>query len=133
MIQGMTLQQLAQELDRRAAAKRDFVADTREIGFLAAAGAQAALVIGGDPQKTFHVTDHTHGQIAEKAGIPKKYYDRMRQEAPELLERNVRYWFGHQPERRMVRTLDGNARGWCYISVDLLILNVDTELEAIDE
>jgi hypothetical protein len=34
----------------------------------------------------------------------------MRSEAPGLLSINVNEWFRREPERRMIRTLDGNAR-----------------------
>ena len=55
------------------------------------------------------VNDIAHGQIAEHTGIPQKYYDRMREKAPELLATNVDAWFKKYPETRMVRMLDGRA------------------------
>lgn len=58
------------------------------------------------------VTDHAHGQIAQRLDIPAKYYNRMRSEAPALLAANVNNWFQEQPERRMIRTLDGKARAF---------------------
>lgn len=39
-------------------------------------------------------------------------YNRMRSAAPELLAANVNEWFQSQPERRMIRTLDGKARAF---------------------
>jgi hypothetical protein len=36
----------------------------------------------------------------------------MRSEQPELLATNVNTWFTSQPERRMIRTLDGQARAF---------------------
>ena len=50
-------------------------------------------------------TDWAHTQLAEKLGIPKSYYDRMRVEQPELLARNVNVWLG------VVQTLN-LVRGW---------------------
>ena len=102
---GMNLVELAQEIMRRAESKRDFVAETSDLVF-----ENNALAIGN--AGAFPLTDHAHGQIAERVGIPKRYYDRMKAEAPALLADNVNHWFRKQPERRMVRTLDGKARAF---------------------
>ena len=57
-----------------------------------------------------------HGQLADKLGIPKKYYDRMQAEAPALLSENINCWLGcakdtkGKPSRYMVRTMDTSAR-----------------------
>lgn len=105
MKQGKTLTQLAQEIERRNASKLDFIADTRALNF------DAKNIQIGDKGR-YAITDHTHGQIAARLNIPKKYYDRMQTDAPALLINNVRHWFDAQPERRMIRTLDGNARAF---------------------
>jgi hypothetical protein len=60
-------------------------------------------------------------QIGERTGIPAKYLGRMQGEAPKLLAANVNHWFKEAPERRMVRTLDGNIRAFLsdrYMRVD---------------
>ena len=106
---GMTLVELAQELTRRAAVKRDFVVATPELGF-AADDRSARLMIPGAGD--FGLTDHAHSQLADRLMIPKRYYDRLREEAPALLTTNVLHWFRESPERRMVRTLDGTARAF---------------------
>lgn len=102
---GMNLVELAQAIMRHAEAKRDFVVDTSELVF-----ENGGLAIGN--AGAFPLTDHTHGQIADRVGIPKRYYDRMKAEAPALLADNVNHWFREQPERRMIRTLDANARAF---------------------
>jgi hypothetical protein len=107
MKQGRTIQDLAQELMRQQSTKRDVVADTRLLTM--AEGGDLLRVAG---QGDFSVSAHTHGQIAQRLDIPKKYYDRMRSEAPALLEQNVNQWFQTKPEKRMVRTLDGVARAF---------------------
>ena len=105
---GKSLIELATELQRRATAKVDYLADTREVGFVAATG-KAALVVN---HQGYETTAVANDQIAERTGIPIKYFDRMLENAPALLEANVRHWFAEQPERRMVRTLDGKARAF---------------------
>lgn len=109
---GRTLTEFAKELERQQESKRDFVADTRQLRMsadLEHAG-QFGLEVNGHGQ--FDVTDNTHRQIAQRVGIPQKYYDRMRAEAPQLLTGNVQHWFHANAERRMVRTLDGRARAF---------------------
>ena len=102
---GMNLVELATEIMRRAEAKRDFVAETSDLVF-------GENSLGISKAGCFQLTDHAHGQIADRVGIPKKYYDRMKVEAPALLAGNVNYWFKETPEHRMIRTLDGQARAF---------------------
>ncbi len=109
MKQGRTLVDLAAEIERQREAKADFVADTRKLKMVVN-GHGPRLEIEGHGD--YGVTEHAHRQIGERIGIPAKYYDRMLTEAPGLLERNVNHWFETDPERRMVRTLDGDARAF---------------------
>jgi hypothetical protein len=108
MKQGKTLTELAAEIERQAKSKADYVADTRQM--VLHSNGTSKLAVGN--QGEFEVTEHTHRQIAEFADVPKAYYDRLRKDAPELLDRNVNHWFAEAPKRRMVRTLDGNARAF---------------------
>lgn len=117
MKSGKTLQEMAVELERQQKAKRDFVAPTSQLEIKVendkteiGGGADYKLRVNG--QGLFDVANLGHEQIAGRVGIPQKYYDRMRVELPHLLARNVNTWFVHQPEKRMVRTLDGNVRAF---------------------
>lgn len=106
MKEGKTLNQVADELSRQRNNMRDFVAPTEQL----------AMTGGGELQISdkgfFPITDHAHSQIASHLKIPKGYYDRLKEE-PELLDRNVNHWFAkREGEKRMVRTLDGNARAF---------------------
>jgi hypothetical protein len=42
--------------------------------------------------------------------IPAKYYNKMKEQAPDLLANNINRWFRQYPAVRMVRTLDNTAR-----------------------
>jgi DNA-binding phage protein len=106
---GKSLSQLAAEIERQAEGKRDYVADTRTLHMTDES--QLAIEVN-DSQVTLDVTSHAHRQIADRVGIPTKYYDRIATNTPQLLAANVNTWFNHKPERRMVRTLDGNARAF---------------------
>ncbi len=107
MKNGRTLQELAAELTRQQESKKDFVADTSALALMPNG---SELQVNGHGE--FPLTEIAHDQIGDRVGIPAKYYDRMRAESPELLAANVNHWFGAKPERRMIRTLDGEARAF---------------------
>jgi len=132
MKQGKTIQNFAQEVIRQANGRKDFLADTPAMAM--ASDLSLALGIGSNPQ-VFDVTDYCHGQIASRLKIPKTYYDRMKNESPKLLTENVNHWFKNNPEKRMVRTLDGNARAFLsdrYRTLDNLDL-MKTTLPVLQE
>jgi hypothetical protein len=103
------LQELAAELERRAAAKRDLIVPTPKLQF--AIGADG-LQLEVDGQEELAVNDLAHRQIGEHAGIPAVYYDKMRKEAPDLLADNVNRWFRDEPANRLVRTMEGTVRAF---------------------
>ncbi len=52
-----------------------------------------------------------HNQLAEKLGIPQKYYDRMLKEEPFLLRENTNVWLGKNlTGKYLVRTTAGQVR-----------------------
>lgn len=117
MKQGKSLQDLAKEITRQNDTKKDFLASTENV--------TASLVNYSDrPEITderrlkidghgdFTITRNCHDQISNRLGITRNYYDRILEEAPELWEENLNYWFARKSERRMVRTLDGRARAF---------------------
>jgi hypothetical protein len=106
---GKTLSELAIEIERRASAKSDLVASTKNME-MQAVGNEPFLVVGG--HRDFKINNIAHNQIGAHAEIPSKYYDRMRQQAPDLLATNVNRWFERFPAPRMVRTLDKVARAF---------------------
>jgi hypothetical protein len=132
MKSGKSIVQLATEVQRRAGAKHDYVARTEAIKVETTLEEQAAddfdRLVKGEPapKRDFHrllqlnvggnrfnVNEITHDQIGGYLQIPAAYYDRMRQEQPELLATNINTWLASQVgQKRMVRTLDGNARAF---------------------
>jgi hypothetical protein len=110
---GKSLQELAQELDRQAKAKRDFIAPQGDLmmNWDEKENAKHGLKIDG--HGTFPLNELGHEQLAGRLKIPQQYYDRMRNTAPGLLTDNVNAWLLRDPkEKRMVRTLDGNVRSF---------------------
>ena len=117
-----TLQDLAGELVRLQATKRDDVVDTRRMSFATTEGESFLTFDSSDPRDDGTaggpVNDYAHGQLADHLDVPKRYYDRLRVQAPGLLDQNVLHWL-HNPVRRdgkpapatrMVRMLDGRVR-----------------------
>jgi len=107
------LQELAIELDRQRATKRDYVADTRATRVLLKEREGSDIpvpVFEVREQGEFPMRDHFHTQLATAMKIPRPYYEKMRAEAPALLAGNVNHWLQESPLRRMVRTLEGDAR-----------------------
>lgn len=106
---GRSLVQLAEEIQRQAGAKHDYVAKAEAIAFELVKD-ELKLKVGAE---RFGLNEITHDQIGQYLQIPAAYYDRCRQENPELLATNVNTWLGRASgQKRMVRTLDGNARAF---------------------
>jgi hypothetical protein len=110
MKQGRSLTELAQEIERQAQTKQDLVADTRSLEVDSSEGVKLAVKNGSISY--YDVNQNAHKQIAERVGIPQKYYQRMLADQPELLAKNVNTWFNANPERRLVRLLDGKVRAF---------------------
>lgn len=111
---GKTLVELAQEISRQSALKRDFVAPTNELVFLTGPESGTSELVLPQGKGEFTVTDLAHRQIAHHLGIPGQYYDRIRgdQALRPLFDRTVNDHFRAHPTGRMVRTLDGSARAF---------------------
>lgn len=110
----MDLAQLLVELQRRRETKLDYLVNTGTIDVAVAdqgSSKSVALVVPtSQGVVTLAANSLAHAQLAEHAGIPKPYYDRLLAEEPELLAENVNKWLHKYPENRMIRTLDGTAR-----------------------
>lgn len=110
---GKTLQELAAELDRQQNAKFDFVAPTKSLRFETADNGESYVSAKiGNQEETFPVGTIAHDQLATHLDIPRKYYDRLRTNAPKLLDENVNHWLRSGGDRRMVRTLDKRIRAF---------------------
>jgi len=117
---GKTLVELAQEIQRQAGAKADYVAPVHALSL--AADGRTTLDVEDHGQ--YEITANTHRQISSHLGIPADYYDRLQAGVNELrdpyhpsrslFESTVNAMLQARParERRLVRTLDGSARAF---------------------
>ena len=113
MKQGIkSIEELYQNLEEQRENRKDIIADTRSLVVSSTEGITTLSVSTGDDILSYIVSDVSHRQIAERLNIPFKYYDRMRADYPELLDRNINGWLQKNPEKRMLRTLDGKLRAF---------------------
>ncbi len=104
---GKQLDELAKELKRQNDNKRDFLAPACQ---MLVKTSDAGTTLDLDLCGTFPVRESAHAQLAELVEIPKVYYDRLRKHARNLFDYNVNHWLYCDVSRRMIRTLDGEAR-----------------------
>jgi len=136
----LQLAELVTELERQNGAKYDIVVPTSALcatSFGAPGHSEMDIVIqGGTEQRgAYGLTEWAHVQLADKLGIPKRYYDRIRGAGFHgLLAENVNAWI-NEKERRLVRVMDGRIRAFLsdkYKLMDNLPLLVAT-LEYLKE
>ena len=144
MMQGRTLPDLAAELARQAERKRDFLAPARLLT-VRSNGTTHLLA-----QEPFAVGEIAHGQLAEYLGVPKGFYDRLRNAAADLtvpvppgigeaapMDRPLfdvivnRLLAGKGDDARLVRTLDGSARAFLSDSFSTDLDNFDVFCAAV--
>jgi len=108
---GRTLTSLAEELERQLSSKKDLIVPASFMRHSTDETGSTRIAIDGAAEPLdFGVTPLARRQLAEKLKIPYAYFDRMRTDQPQLLDRNVNTWLQIDDSRRMVRTLDGSVR-----------------------
>ena len=112
MKSGRSLVELAKELERQLGTKRDLLVPLPCTQVRTSAEGACTLEVeepGGIGR--YGITALARRQLAEKLKIPYAYFERMRAEQPELLDRNVNAWLPREEgERQLLRTLDGQVR-----------------------
>ena len=102
---------LAQELERQLATKRDLVVPSSLLQCRTDEGGDLKMIIDTNGcDGVYGITNLARRQLADKLKIPFTYFERMRTEQPSLLDRNVNTWLQIDNESRMIRTLDGQVR-----------------------
>lgn len=104
--QFSSLMDFAQEIERRESSKADYLAPGKKMLF----SADSRIgILGDEEHDMMKVTEYAEGQLSDRLGIPRRYYQRMKTAAPELLKENVDRWLPDQ-EKMLIRTLDGTVR-----------------------
>jgi hypothetical protein len=111
MKKGKSIVALAEELERLQESKRDFVAPTQKLEVVLDKEGRPVLAgLTKGKGETMSIRHTAHRQIAQRLGIHGSYYDRMLEDAPDLLATNINHWFHKEPARRMFRTIEGGVR-----------------------
>ena len=108
MKKGRSLEEVLREIEEFSNTKEDYIINTQGVRFECDEGFALRL----PDNNAYGITEIAHGQIAGALNIPNRYYDRMRTMAPDLLANNVNHWFQNNPQKRMIRTLKGDARAF---------------------
>ena len=115
MKSGVTLQQMMTEVKRQSESKEDYLIAPNRLR-MESYGKEMFLHLSDDSGteliEPMTITGIAHRQIGTHLRIPAAYYDRMREERPDLLAYNANTWFKQENSQRMLRTLDGSARAY---------------------
>jgi len=101
----MKMEEFLAEVTRRENAKQDFLVGSKAM-FMDEDDDHMEITKSGK----FGINQVAHSQIAEKLGIPKKFYDEIAVKAPGLRAYNVNALLAKDSSKRLVRTLDGDVR-----------------------
>ena len=111
---GLSLQELALEINQQNAAKVDYLVNTESMEF-GTEGTQVYLQLFDNeniPLEPLTVNSIAHQQLGTFTEIPAAYYNKMLTEHPSLLVQNLNEWIHRKADQRMVRTLYGTARAF---------------------
>jgi hypothetical protein len=104
MASTLTYDAMLAEIVHQDQLKVDLLADTRKMSASVEDGHVLVSVDRPDGSaQTFALNGHALGQISSDLEIPKRYFDRMKTSAPDLLVANVNHWLTHEPNKRMLR------------------------------
>lgn len=105
------LDELINELERQKTNRYDIVVPSENLIAIKEGNTVWLDVPQPDGTTKRHgITDWAHSQISDKTQIPKRYYDRMKDEGKlDLLADNINTWLPKK-EKRLVRILDNNVR-----------------------
>ena len=115
MKSGISLVEMAKEIQRQAELKADYMMDTRSLRlepFGSDLYLNAYTPSGEMAVEPLEINAIAHRQIGTHLKIPAAYYDKMLTQHPQLLSENVNAWFEREPAVRLVRTIGGTARAF---------------------
>lgn len=115
MKKGITINELAVEISRQKEAMADYIIEPSKLFMDTSEDAPKLRVFDSEGKDRINPLDigiYAHRQIASYLNIPQAYYDLMMDKNPDLLGVNVNDWLYRTDDRRMLRTLDGEARAF---------------------
>lgn len=115
--EGKTLQDFARELDRTEKLKKDFNVPINLLRAEVTEQNKVAIAFDSNSQHQYSLSNWAGSQVSQFLDIPRRYYKKLNDENPELLAKNINHGFEKidrttDAKSRLVRTLDGNVRGF---------------------
>lgn len=104
---------LVKELQRQSTERKDYVVPASSIKAVVDDGmVKLAMQMDGPSvaPTLYEPTKVAHGNLQYRLGINKTYYERMGDEATDLLCTNINYWTERDSRNLLVRTLDNKVR-----------------------
>ena len=105
----MRLESLMKELERQKPLKWDEKLNSSQIRMVVAENEPRFQIRTAEP---LSINNSCHTQIAEKLEIPVKYYNRMKEETPELLTQNVNTWLERNGKDYFIRGMADSVRAF---------------------
>lgn len=116
---GMSLQELAVELDRQSNAKMDYMASSKQVSVVPIGKGRAHMTLEGI-ENDYAIDQNTHNQLGTFLEIPNKFYHKILNEHQDIYADTVNRLLERNDKVRMVRTLDGRARAFLSNSYKLV-------------
>lgn len=120
MATTLNYEQMLRSIVEQDERKLDLVSDTRNVNVDMLDNRLHLTVDRPGGVAVVKPNEHALGQIATDLGIPRRYFDRMHEAAPELLKRNFDHWLTSEPNRRLIRAFkpgdDGVGAGRAWLS-----------------
>lgn len=102
-----TLEQIVTVLEEQDKVKKDYLSHPTHLHFVDG----NLVMLHAGQEVTFAPTSVFHGQVSEKLGIPKTYYDKMKGKALKLLDENVNHWLKEEGKNLLIRTFTREEGG----------------------
>lgn len=117
MKKGISISELAAQIEQTEQRKRDFIASTDKLWATSVRDPNVPndpgeIELTVDGRETYTINRVAHEQLSDRLGIPRKYYNRMLQDQPDLLTTNLNCWLKREPEKRMIRTVGPTMRAF---------------------
>jgi hypothetical protein len=106
MKQGMPFETLVHRVEQEATLRRDLYCPTDQMSLVSDASGSCLST----PLGPLRMRPLAHQHLAMMCDIDRRYYERLRTQAPDLFDQNVNHWLKNSPPRqRIVRAVEGEA------------------------
>jgi len=128
--EGKTIQELASELTRIQKSKHDYTVPVSAMKI----DDNGKLTFTNGKTSQFGFNNWSTGQVSSFTDVPQAYAKRLREESPALFAKNINHGLermakNEDTKSRLIRTIDGNVRG--FLSHKYRMLDAHDLMEAV--